>query len=123
MLISHAATSSTEARRPRSGPRIATAPSGAAPCDRMAGRSGAGPGAPGVAARPASTAAARVAARLRVDILHLALRRHLPCLDRVVVVGGVAAVRGDARIALGLGDSGVIGGAALENGRGAVPPP
>src|SRR5215467_1155476 len=74
-------------------------------------------------AQPPTTSASARATRSRVDMLHLAVRRHAPGLDAVEVKGPVVAVLGDELLALRLHATRVVGGARLEYGRAAVPPP
>src|SRR5262245_5132840 len=68
-------------------------------------------------------ATAVTAFRLRVHIRHLAVRRHAPGLDGVVVIRDVEPLVSDELAALGLHGAALIGGPTLEHGRRAVPAP
>src|SRR5919108_2165612 len=78
-LMSHPAISADVATRPRFG--VST---------RVAG------------AQPTTITASAAHATSRVDMLHLAVRRHAPGLDDVAVEDRVVAVLGDELTALGL---------------------
>src|SRR5438132_14352812 len=100
MLMSQAAISSCVAARPSFGETTVTG-----------------------LAHPASERSARTSARSRVRILYLAVRRHAPHLDRVVVEDDVRAVLGDETLARRLHRAGRVRRATLD-GRGvAVPCP
>src|SRR5438105_13097563 len=101
MLISHPATSTGVAGRPRFGVSWAALPM----C-------------PATAISISTTAI-----KLRVDIFHLTVCFHLPRLDGVVVVEDIGAMRGHQGVARRLDGTRVIGGAALQHGGGAVPLP
>src|SRR5215471_14321348 len=104
-LMSHAAISAEVAGRPRLGPAFSPA------------------GIPPAVAHPASRTAAAAAVRLGVDILHLAVGRHTPGLNRVVMEDGIGPVLSDQRVALGLDRSRFIAGAALEDSGPSAPDP
>src|SRR5262245_19318235 len=107
-----------------SGPTLMSQP---ATCAGVASRPRFGPS--GVAAvtpapaQPPTISASATRARSRVDMLHLAARRHAPGLDAVEVEDRVVAVLGDELLAFRLHGAGVVSGARLEHGRRAVPPP
>ena len=101
MLMSHPAISAGVAERPRLGVSWAT-------LDLEA-------------ARARSTI--MTAVKLRVDIFHLAGFLYLPRLDGMVVKDGVRAMRADQGVARRLDGPAVVGGTALEHGRGPVPLP
>src|SRR4029453_1002694 len=76
-----------------------------------------------ILAQPPTTSTSARQTRSRVDMLHLAARRHLPGLDGVEVEDGVVPVLGDELPALGLHGPRLVGRARFEEGRGAAPPP
>src|SRR5918996_5487768 len=101
MLMSHPAISAGVAGRPRLGVSWAT-------LDVYAAR-----------ARITIT----TAVTLRIDIFPLAGGLYLPRLDGIVVKDGVGAMRADQGVARRLDGTAVVGGAALQHGRGTVPLP
>src|SRR2546427_3865384 len=100
MLMSHAAISSGVAARPRFGPSAANATAE-------------------VRAKP--EAAMRIA--LHVDMLHLALVGNGPGRDGIGVIDRPVAAPGDHLLARRLDVTGLVGGAALQDRRVAVPTP
>src|SRR5262245_36305540 len=105
MLMSQEARSSAEIGLPSFGPCWADA--GAASTRTAAG-----------------TAAARnLYIGLRIDILHLAIAGHGPRLDHVVVVLRALAAQRDELRAARLDVAGLVGAAALQHRRAAVPLP
>src|SRR5215471_9949640 len=92
MLISHPATSAGVAGRPRLGVSWAT-----------------------LQVYPATVMlTSTMAVKLCVDIFHLAVCFHLPCLDGMIVVGDIRAVCGHQGIACWLDCTRVVGGAAFQ---------
>src|SRR5262245_44778281 len=107
-----------------SGPTLMSQP---ATCAGVASRPRFGPS--GVSAvtpapaQPPTISASATRARSRVDMLHIAARRHAPGLDPVEVEDRVVAVLGDELLALRLHGAGVVGSARLAHGRRPVPSP
>src|SRR5882724_9533536 len=95
-----------------SGPTLMSQPEISA---GVAGRPRFGVWAAVAAAQPTATNAIAPHASSRIDMLHLAARRHAPGLDRVAVEDGVVAVLRDELLALGLPGAGVVGGARLQD--------
>src|SRR5215470_15754362 len=105
MLTSHATTSVGVAARPRPGPGVSVTT------------------AAGLAQPASATTQMPTAMRLRVDILHLAVPRHTPGLDGVVVEDGVVAMLGHQLFPRGLYLTGAVRRTALQDGRRALPLP
>src|SRR5262245_26182300 len=101
MLISHPATSAGVTGRPRFGVSWAALP----------------------VYPTTAISIITTAVKLRIDIFHLAVCFHLPRLDGVVMVGDIGAMRGHQGVARRLDRTRIIGGAALQHGRSAVPLP
>src|SRR3989442_9526190 len=74
-------------------------------------------------AQPPTTRASATQTRSRVDMLHLAVRRHAPGLDAVEVEDRVVAMRGDELVALRLHGPRIVGGARFQHARTSVPFP
>src|SRR4029453_7739581 len=94
-----------------SGPTLMSQPAicaGVASLPRF-GVSSARAAGPPTPAQPAKTRAATAVARSRVDMLHLAVRRHAPGLNGVEVEDRVVTVLRDEGRPLGLHRPGVVG--------------
>src|SRR3954463_1549881 len=100
MLMSHAAISSGVAARPRFGLSAANA-----------------------AAEATARPEAAIRRALRVDMLHLAFVGNCPGRNGVGVIDRSVAARGDHLLTRGLQITGVVGRAALQDGRPTIPAP